>query len=39
MVIKDGTNGRQDNCSRLTEPRKGSSGQGPSSIGGVFAKQ
>lgn len=27
-------NGRQDNCSRLTEPGKGSSGQDQSSIGG-----
>lgn len=29
-------NGRQDNCSRLIEPGKGSSGQGQSSIGGGY---
>lgn len=34
VLVEDRINGRQDNCSRLTEPGKGSSGQGPSSIGG-----
>ena len=34
VLVEDRMNGRQDNCSRLTEPGKGSSGQGQSSIGG-----
>ena len=34
VLVEDKINGRQDNCSWLTEPGKGSSGQGPSSIGG-----
>ena len=33
VLVEDRMNGRQDNCSRLTEPGKGSSGQGQSSIG------
>ena len=32
VLVEDRMNGRQDNCSRLTEPGKGSSGQGQSSI-------
>ena len=34
VLVEEKVNGRQNNCSRLTEPGKGSSGQGPSSIGG-----
>lgn len=36
VLVEDRINGRQDNCSWLTEPGKGSSGQGPSSIGGGY---
>ena len=34
VLVEDRMNGRQDNCSRLTEPGKRSPGQGPSFIGG-----
>ena len=34
VLVEEKANGRQNNCSRLTEPGKGSSGQGPSFIGG-----
>lgn len=34
VLVEEKVNGRQNNCSRLTEPGKGSSGQGPSSIWG-----
>lgn len=34
VLVEEKVNGRQNNCSRLTEPGKGSSGQGPSSIVG-----
>lgn len=34
VLVEEKVNGRQNNCSRLTEPGKGSSGQGPSFIGG-----
>ena len=33
VLVEEKVNGRQNNRSRLTEPRKRSSGQGPSSIG------
>ena len=36
VLVEEKVNGRQNNCSRLTEPGKGSSGQGPSSIGGGY---
>jgi hypothetical protein len=34
VLVEEKVNGRQNNCSRLTEPGKGSSGQGSSFIGG-----
>ena len=34
VLVEGKVNGRQNNCSRLTEPGKGSPGQGPSFIGG-----
>ena len=39
VLVEEKVNGRQNNRSRLTEPGKRSPGQGPSFIGGVFAKQ
>lgn len=36
VLVEEKVNGRQNNCSRLTEPGKGSSGQGPSFIGGGY---
>lgn len=33
VLVEEKVNGRQNNCSRLTEPGKGSSGQGSSFIG------
>ena len=36
VLVEEKVNGRQNNCSRLTEPGKGSSGQGSSSIGGGY---
>lgn len=34
VLVEEKANGRQNNCSRLTEPGKRSPGQGPSFIGG-----
>ena len=34
VLVEEKVNGRQNNCSRLTEPGKGSSGHGSSFIGG-----
>ena len=36
VLVEEKVNGRQNNCSRLTEPGKGSSGQGSSFIGGGY---
>ena len=36
VLVEEKVNGRQNNCSRLTEPGKGSSGQGSSFIGGYL---
>lgn len=36
VLVEEKVNGRQNNCSRLTEPGKGSSGQSPSFIGGGY---
>lgn len=36
VLVEEKVNGRQNNCSRLAEPGKGSSGQGSSFIGGGY---
>ena len=36
VLVEEKVNGRQNNCSRLTEPGKGSSGQSPSFIRGGY---
>lgn len=36
VLVEEKVNGRQNNCSRLTESGKGSSGQGSSFIGGGY---
>ena len=36
VLVEEKVNGRQNNCSRLTEPGNGSSGQGSSFIGGGY---
>jgi hypothetical protein len=36
VLVEEKANGRQNNCSRLTEPGKRSSGQGPSFMGGYL---
>lgn len=36
VLVEDRMDGRQDYCDRLSEPRKGSPGQSPSSLGGGY---